>query len=364
MLIKCQTNIETPSLMDTLLTILRPVLSTGINLSVKKCIVSLLQAMIVTWSVNILKLASEFVSVAKVQSIVRRLERVLSRSLIKQHEAAQSIVASLPASGRFILSMDGTSWRLGSFKYYVLAVGICFDGVSLPICFLFLPGADITSFVEEIEIMESVVSIIGRGRVKCLVADREFGNTNFIKWLQFNNIKYCLRLRENLYIRKEGQKKGRKLSAVLSSLRLGESVVLKDIYLVRKNTRVRIYATRRYGRNGEESLIILASPLECDYTEALYRKRWTIETAFRGLKTAGFNMEDTHLGEERFRNMLTMLMIAFAAAFIEGLLKIQTLPIPLMSNRNVRRISVFRYGYINLLHDFWANVKIQSVLPT
>lgn len=364
MLIKCQINIETPSLMDTLLTILRSVLPTGINLSIKKCIVSLLQAMIVTWSVNILKLASEFVSGAKVQSVVRRLERVLGRSLIKQHEAAQGILAMLPDSGRFILSMDGTSWKLGKFKYYVLAVGICFDGVSLPICFLFLPGADITSFVEETEIMESVVSIIGRGRVECLIADREFGNTNFIKWLQANNIRYCLRLRENLYVRKEGQKKGRKLSSVLSSLRVGDSIVLSDVYLVRKNTRVRIYATRRYGRDGEESLIILASPLECDYTEALYRKRWTIETAFRGLKTAGFNMEDTHLGEDRFRNMLTLLMIAFAAVFIEGLLKIQALPIPLMKNRNVRRISIFRYGYVNLLHEFWANVKMMSVLPT
>lgn len=350
--------------MDTLLTILRPVLSEGINLSIKKCIVSLLQSMIVTWSVNILKLSSEFVSGANVPSVVRRLERVLSRRLIRQHEAARSIIASLPDSGRFILSMDGTSWKLGKFKYYVLAVGICFDGVSLPICFMFLPGADITSFVDEIEIMESVVSIVGRQRIGCLLADREFGNTRFIKWLQLNHIRYCLRLRENLYVRKENCKKGRKLSDTLSSLKVGESIVLRDVYLVRNNTRVRIFATRRIGRDGEESLIILASPLECDYTEVLYRKRWTLETTFRGLKSAGFNMEDTHLGVERFRNMLTFLMIAFAAVFIEGLLKIHSLPIPLIKNRNVKRISIFRYGYVSVLHEFWANVKIQSILPT
>ena len=364
MLIKCQINPEIPSPMDTLLTILKPVLPAGMNLSLRKCIVSVLWAMIVTWSVNILKLASEFVSGAKVPSVVRRLERLLSRTLIRQHDAARSIISALPGNGRFILSMDGTSWKLGKFKYYVLAVGICFDGISLPVCFLFLPGADITSFVEEIEIMESVVSIIGRQRIECLLADREFGNTNFMKWLQSNHIKYCLRLRENLYIKKDGQKKGRMLREVLSSLRLGDSVVLKDVYLMRRNTKVRIFATRRTGRDGEESLIILASPLACDYTETLYRKRWTLETAFRGLKTAGFNMEDTHLGEERFRNMLTLLMIAFAAAFIEGLLRIQTLPIPMMKSRTVKRISIFRYGYVSLLHEFWANVKNKSVLPT
>lgn len=350
--------------MNTLLTILQPVLPSGMNLSLKKCLLSLLQAMIVSWTVNILKLASAFVSAAKVPSVVRRLERLLKRGLIRQHDAARSIMASLPDKGRFILTMDGTCWQLGKFKYYVLAVGICFDGVSLPICFMFLPGANITSFVEEIEIMESVVSVVGRQRIECLLADREFGNTRFIKWLQLNHIRYCLRLRENLYVRKETCRKGRRLRDVLSSLKAGESIVLRDVYLVRNDTRVRVFATRRIGRDGEESLIILASPLECDYTEVLYRKRWTLETAFRGLKSAGFNMEDTHLGAERFRNMLTFLMIAFAAVFIEGLLKIHSLPIPLMKDRNVKRISIFRYGYVSVLHEFWENVKIQSVLTT
>ena len=286
--------------MDTLSTILKQVLTAGMNLSLRKCIVSILRAMIVTWSVNILKLASEFVSGTKVPSVLRRLERLFSRRLIRRHDDARAIIAAIPGSGRLMLSMDGTSWKLGKFKYYVLTVGICFDGISLPICFLYLPGADITSFVEEIQIMESVVSIVGRQRIECLLADRESGNMNFMKWLQSNHIRYCLRLRENMYVRKEGQIEGRRLRDVLSSPGLGDSAVLKDVYLVRKNTRVRIYATRRAGRDWEESLIILASPLECGYTETVYGKRWTIETAFRGLKTAGFNMEDTHLGEERF----------------------------------------------------------------
>lgn len=364
MLIECIKIQEISRLMDTLLTILRPVCQSGMNLSLKKCLISILQAMIISWSVNILKLASEYSSRASVASVVRRIERFLLRGLIRQHEAARGILAALPANGRFILSMDGTSWQLGRFKYYVLAVGICFNGISLPICFSFLPGHDITSFVEEIEIMERVVSLIGRERIECLLADREFGNSNFIKWLQINNIRHCLRLRENMYLRKEGQKKGRKLREVLSSLRPGESVVLRDVWLTRKNTRVRIYATRRTGRNGEESLIILASPLECDYTEALYRKRWTLETAFRAMKSAGFNMEDTHLGERRFENMLVLLMIAFAAVFIDGLLKIESLPIPMIKSRNVQRMSIFRYGYVNLLHDFWANVKNEAAKPT
>lgn len=89
-----------------------------------------------------------------------------------------------------------------------------------------------------------------------------------------------------------------------------------------------------------------------------------METAFRALKSAGFNMEDTHLGEKRFENMLVLLMIAFAAVFIDGLLKIESLQIPMMKSRNIQRISIFRYSYVNLLHDFWANVKNEAAKPT
>lgn len=350
--------------MDILLTILKPVLPMGMNLSLKKCLLSILQAMIISWSVNILKIASEFMTTTTVASSFRRIQRFLLQRVIKQHEAAKSIVDALPVMGRFILSMDATAWQIGKKKYYVLAVGICFDGIALPICFAFLPGYEITSFVEEIEIMERVVSMLGSGRIECLLADREFGNSRFIKWLRINKIKYCIRLRENLYMRKEGDKKGRMLRDVLSSLRVGEHIVLKHVYLTRGNNKVRIYATRRMGRGGEESLIILASPVEYDCTETLYRKRWTLETAFRGLKTAGFNMEDSHLNDRRFENMLTLLMIAFASAFLEGLLKVEELPIPMKKKEHVKRISIFRYGYVSLLQNFWANVKAKSVFVT
>lgn len=212
--------------------------------------------------------------------------------------------------------------------------------------------------------MERVVSLLGTGRIECLLADREFGNGNFQKWLQIRNIKYCVTLRENLYIRKDGEKKGRMLRGILSSVKVGGHIVLHDAYLTRKGVRVRIYATRRIGRKGEESLIILASPIEFDCSEKLYRRRWTLETAFRGLKTCGFNMEDTHLGKERFENVLTLVMIAYASAFIKGLIKIKSLPIPMIKKKEVQRISIFRYGYVELLHEFWGDVKNQAAFPT
>lgn len=52
----------------------------------------------------------------------------------------------------------------------------------------------------------------------------------------------------------------------------------------------------------------------------MYRLRWQIETAFRTMKSAGFNMEETHLTTDgRFQNMLAIVLIAYACAFIDGL---------------------------------------------
>lgn len=62
-------------------------------------------------------------------------------------------------------------------------------------------------------------------------------------------------------------------------------------------------------------------------------------TAFRAMKSAGFNMEDTHSGERRFENILETPMIVFAAVFIDRLLKIESLPIPNMKSRNLQRMS-------------------------
>lgn len=151
--------------------------------------------------------------------------------------------------------MDRTTWKLGSRVYNILAIGICYDGISVPFYFATYGKDGATGFTEQIAFMEHVLDIIPATRIECLVADREFGNGNFIKWLAIRNIHYCLRLRENYYVRDTAGGEVRKLKTILSSLTLGHSVVLSSTYIVRKNVRVRIYAVRRTGRDGDTLLI-------------------------------------------------------------------------------------------------------------
>lgn len=350
--------------MSTLLTLLQPLLSERINLSHRKFLVQVIQAILLAWSVNIIKLACEIPSHATVNSVVRRIERLLLIKFIRIDRLSSTIVSALKQKGPYVLTMDGTSWRLGKRRYYILAVGICFDGISLPICFRSLPGNTSSCFIDEIELMEHVISVLRTESIKCLVADREFGNTNFIRWLKSMHINFCIRLKGNFYVTGPDRKNSRTLNEVFQPLRIGQTAVLRRAYLIRKGVLVRIYCKRVRHRNAEDSLLILASPKGFDCTSRLYRLRWSIETAFRGWKTAGFNLEQTHLDEDRFENMLVLMSIAYAAAFIDGWVKITSIPIPIMKKNGRKRLSILRYGLTDSIHRFWANVNFTPTWPS
>ena len=91
----------------------------------------------------------------------------------------------------------------------------------------------------------------------------------------------------------------------------------------------------------------------------VYRLRWQIEVTFRALKSVGFNIEDSHLSTDgHFQNMLRLVFIAFAAAFIDRLIRVKSAPIPIMNKSGRKRFSIFTWGLEEVLRLLWANVKI------
>ncbi len=330
--------------MDIIETIITAVWVNGLQLSHRKCLLALIRGLLVTLSVNLLKLARECFPQTKPLSVVRRLERLLALRIFPVGAIGKAIVKALSPQRRYILTMDRTTWELGSRIYNILAIGICFDGISIPIYFTTYHKRGCTNWVEQVEFMEHVLDIIPASEIECLVADREFGYEKFMRWLTARHVPFCLRIRENSYISDKATGTTRKLSTILSSLRSGDSVVLAHTYSLKEDLRVRIYATRRDG-SPMDGLLILATPVESNFTDKMYRLRWQIETAFRAMKTAGFNMEETHLPTNgRFQNMLAIILIAYACAFIQGLVRMRTKAIPVMRSNGRRRYSIFSWG--------------------
>ncbi len=80
-----------------------------------------------------------------------------------------------------------------------------------------------------------------------------------------------------------------------------------------------------------------------------YAKRWQIETLFRGLKSSGFNLEDTHVTSlDRLEKLVMLVMIAFVWCYKVGdYIDSEIKPISIMSHGS-RAISVFKLHIIHI----------------
>lgn len=95
----------------------------------------------------------------------------------------------------------------------------------------------------------------------------------------------------------------------------------------------------------------------CHPEEALpaYKERWTIETMFKGLKSSGFNIEDTHIVHiNRIEQLFGVVIIAYTWAYLVGItanLKVKAIRI---LNNGRRAISLVKYG-LNFIADTLLN---------
>ena len=95
----------------------------------------------------------------------------------------------------------------------------------------------------------------------------------------------------------------------------------------------------------------------CNPEEALpsYKERWTIETMFKGLKSSGFNIEDTHMVYiNRIEQLFGVVIIAYTWAYLVGIaVNIKVKAIKVLNNGR-RAISIVKYG-LNFIADTLFN---------
>ena len=87
----------------------------------------------------------------------------------------------------------------------------------------------------------------------------------------------------------------------------------------------------------------------------LYRERWQLESAFKALKSSGFNIERTHLTDlDRLRKLFALVLVAFAWVYRAGIYLDSLIPIKV--KRHGRRAkSLFKYGL-----DYVANMLFSN----
>jgi transposase len=93
-----------------------------------------------------------------------------------------------------------------------------------------------------------------------------------------------------------------------------------------------------------------------------YRQRWQIETLFRGLKTSGFNIENTHVTYlDRLEKLILVVMIAFVWCYKLGdFIDADFKKIKIKKHGN-REISVFKHGLEYLSRVIISNVNVFNI---
>jgi len=175
-----------------------------------------------------------------------------------------------------------------------------------------------------------------------------------LEYLNRLSIEYHIRIRENFWVEKPANGQMVKASWLFNNLRVNECSFYRKI--VRVNGELcYLSASRIMNKENVPELQIIVSFKKPDKAQALYKERWQIESAFKALKTSGFNIEDTHLTDiERVSKLLSLVLIAFAWVYRIGIY-LDTLK-PIKIKKHGRRAkSLFKYGLNYIANLLFCN---------
>ncbi|KAA6341518.1 hypothetical protein EZS27_010689 [termite gut metagenome] len=104
-------------------------------------------------------------------------------------------------------------------------------------------------------------------------------------------------------------------------------------------------ASKSKNKDGIPELQIIVSFNRPDNAQEIDKKRRQIETAFRALKSSGFNIEDTHLTDiDRIDKLFALVIVAFTWAYMVGIYVLKYVK-QMKTKKHGRMIKgLFKYG--------------------
>ena len=300
------------------------------------------------------KLAASFETDVKVDSSLRRIQRFMSEYLLDTSLIARFVFALLPHKPPYRLALDRTNWKFGTTNINVLVLAVVYHGVAFPILFRMMPKFGNSSTRERTELLQRYLDLFGVDTIDCLLADREFVGDQWLAYLNYNRIRYHIRIRENFWvvIPKNGHRV--KASWLFSRLKINQYEFFRGIVYVNGQL-CYLSASKIKNKKGVPELQIIVSFNKPDEAQSLYKERWQIESAFKALKTSGFNIEDTHLTDlDRINKLFSLVLIAFVWAYKAGIFLDSICPIKIKKHGRKAK-SLFKYGLTFLANVLFSN---------
>jgi len=305
-----------------------------VNLSRLKLITMFVFALCKVQTVGFEKLANAFDSEALAASSLRRIQRFIALYVLDSDLIAKLIFGLLPNKENLKLSIDRTNWKFGQTNINIFMLGVTYKGVAFPLLFKMLDKRGNSNCRERIDLVNRFIRLFGTNCIDCLMADREFVGDDWIKFLNDNNIRYYIRIRNNFKIFIPHKNKEIKVSWLFNSLKTGEFLHYRRI--IRMGTQLcYISGCKVNSKDKGTDFLIIVSFNKPEQALINYSDRWQIETCFRAMKTSGFDIEKTHLQDiERMEKLTLIVMIAFVWCYKTGI----------FIHENIKKIEIKKHG--------------------
>ena len=304
---KQKTTPKTQTSLNDLQTLQEALQPLGWNQARIKCLAAFLVALLTVQSVNLVKIANLFPTDATKSSAYKRLQRLLKDFFPNLDTLALFLAQLCKIPAPWNLSLDRTNWKLGKKHLNVLMLSIVAPGVTFALMWIVLEKqgegkAGNSNTRERKHLLERFITLFGAESCQNLFADREFAGEEFLKWLEDNHLRYCIRIKSNIGVsNKSGE-------LIASSSYFKNSVGVETVLGFRRVLGKKRFVTGTRLDDGD--YLIVVSPCALDLEE--YALRWGIETMFASFKTRGFHLEDTHVSDpSRLSTLLALLCIAY-----------------------------------------------------
>ena len=220
---------------------------------------------------------------------------------------------------------------------------VCYKNVAFPLMFKMLDKRGNSNTSERIALVQDFIDCFGKDCIDSILADREFIGEQWLSFLNQYNIRYFIRIRNNFKIFCPKKQKQIKAQHLFHTIKVGQLNHYQKI--VKMHGEYCYISGIKTIENGKIDYCIIVSFNKPEQASEYYSKRWQIETMFRGLKTSGFNLENTHLTHlDRLEKLIILVMIGFVwcykiGDFIDNHIKSITI-----KKHGRRAISIFIYG--------------------
>ena len=349
---------HTKTSQDSKITDLTSVLEQHFETKINKARVKLISMIILALckikTVNYQSLANVFDSSASTESSLRRIQRFMADFDLPMMLISKFIFNILPNKKDLVLVLDRTNWKFGNSNINILMLGICYKNIAIPIMFKMLDKRGNSDTLERMGLVKQFIHWFGKDCIDCLLADREFVGEKWLGFLNENRIAYHIRSRNNFKVFCFDKNEEKPVFWLFNRLKIGEFYHHPKIVKI-NGVRCYVSGVKNLGRDGKLDFLILISFNKSEQSLEYYKKRWQIETLFKAFKTSGFNIEDTHVTDQkRLEKLFMVVMIALVWCYkIGDFIDENIKPIKIKKHQR-KAVSVLKYG-LNCLNNILLN---------